>query len=154
MLDTIYARKLKVELPPEKTKVVEAEEGFEFLGFHLVKKRSKRNRDKSFCYCFPSQKAMKNIRMKVRTEIGKDYTKSLEKIIGKLNPLLRGWSNYFKWANSGEYFHRTELYVIRCLFCWNRGKRGGMKRRHKKLSSGELYRMGLYKLYGRIQHVY
>lgn len=150
----IMLKKLKLELTLEKTKIVEAEKGFDFLGFHLVKKRSKRNRDKFFCYCFPSQKAMKNIRKKIQAEIGRDYTKTLEKVIDKLNPILRGWSNYFKWTNSGEHLHKIELYVIQCLYRWNRRKRGGMRRRHKKLSSGELYRLGLYKLHGKIRHVY
>jgi len=150
----IMLKKLKLELTSEKTKIVEAEDGFDFLGFHLVRKRSKRNRDKFFCYCFPSQRSMRNIRKKVRTAIGKDYTKPAEEIIAELNPVLRGWSNYFKWANSGKHFHKTELYVIQCLYRWNRRKRGGMKRKHKKLSSKELYRLGLYKLPGKIQHVY
>ncbi len=147
-------KRLKLELSPEKTKMVEAEKGFDFLGFHLVKKKSKRNRDKSFCYCFPSQKAMKNIRNKIRIAIGRDYRKPLDELIEKLNPILRGWSNYFKWANSGKHFHKTEMYVIQCLYRWNRRKRGGKRRKHKKLSSDGLFRSGLYKLHGKIKHVY
>ncbi len=146
-------KRLKLELSTEKTKVVEAETGFDFLGFHLVKKRSKRHRDKFFCYCFPSQKAMKHIRKKVRTEIGRDYTKSAEEIITKLNPILRGWSNFFRWANSGKHFHKIDRYVSQSLYLWNKRKRGGIKRKHKKLSSAELIRLGLYQLQGKIQHV-
>lgn len=152
-LQTIL-RRLKLEFSSEKTQIIKAEEGFDFLGFHLVKKKSKRSRNKFFCYSFPSQKSMKSIRKKIRAAIGKDYTKSLDDIITNLNPILRGWSNYYRWANSGKHFHKTESYVIQCLYRWNKRKRGGTRRKHKKLSSVELFRLGLYQLYGKIQHVY
>jgi RNA-directed DNA polymerase len=146
--------KLRLELSAEKTRIVKAEDGFQFLGFQLVRKRSKKNSQKQFCYCFPSNKAMTRIRQKVRSTFGREYRRPVEENIKYLNPILRGWANYYSWANSGDHFHKIERYVIQSFYRWNRRKRQGMRGRFKRLSSNELYRKGLYRMHGTIKHVY
>jgi len=48
-----------------------------------------------------------------------------------LNPILRGWANYFSWLNSGEHFHKIGRYVIQRLNRWNRRKQQRVQRRYR-----------------------
>jgi len=148
-----FITKLKITLSEEKTHVVRAEEGFDFLGARLILKPTRRDRSRKFCYGFPSPKSMKRVRLKIRIEIGRDYRKSLEEMIQRLNPIVRGWANYFNWLNSAEHFHKIERYVIQSLNRWNRRKRGGMKRSYRRLTGKDFQEKGLYPLHGIIVHL-
>lgn len=149
-----FIARLKIELSAEKTRVVEAEAGFDFLGARLILKPTRRDRTRKFCYGFPSPKSMRRVRVKIRREIGRDFRKSLEEKIRRLNPIVHGWANYFNWLNSGEHFHKIERYIIQSLNRWNRRKKGGMKRSYRRLTGKDLQRKGLYPLHGTIVHLY
>jgi RNA-directed DNA polymerase len=149
-----FLARLRLTLSAEKTRVVEAERGFDFLGVRLVRKPTRRDRSRKFCYGFPSPQAMKRIRHKVRETVGRDYRRSLEEQIALLNPVLRGWANYFNWLNSAEHLHEVERYVIQRLNRWRRRKQGRVHRSYRKLSGKALVARGLYRITGRITHVY
>lgn len=149
-----FLSRLHLELSEEKTRQVEAERGFDFLGVRLVLKPTRRDRRRRFCYGFPSPKSMNRVRHKVREKVGRDYHRSLEEKIRYLNPLLRGWANYFSWLNSGEHFHKIGRYVIQRLNRWNRRKQGRVQRSYRRLTGNELFAKGLYRLSGTIAHVY
>ena len=149
-----FLGKLKLQLSAEKTKVVSAEEGFDFLGVRLHLKPTRKDRRRKFCYGFPTPKAMNRVRSNVRETLGRDYQKSLEHMITYLNPILRGWVNYYCWLNSAEHIHKIERYVMQKLNRWNRRKqkrvgRGG----YRKLHGLTLQKMGLYRMSGRIERV-
>ncbi|MGB7295623.1 MAG: reverse transcriptase domain-containing protein [Candidatus Aminicenantales bacterium] len=148
-----FVAKLKITLSEEKTRLVWAETGFDFLGAHLVLKPTRRDRNRKFCYGFPSPKSMKSIRKKIRAEIGRDYRKSLDEKIRGLNPVIRGWANYFNWLNSGEHFHKIERYVIQSLNRWNRRKKGGIKKSYRRLTGRDFQAYGLCPLHGTIAYL-
>jgi RNA-directed DNA polymerase len=152
-LDT-FMRKLHLRLSEEKTRIVRAEEGFDFLGALLILKPTRRDRTRRFCYGFPSPKSMNRVRQKLRETIGKDYDCSLEDKIELVNPILRGWANYFNWLNSGEHFHKVGRYVIQRLNRWQRRKQGRVRRSYRKLHGNDLYQRGLYRITGTIAYVY
>jgi len=145
-----FLKRLKLQLSPEKTQIINAEKGFDFLGARLVLKPTRKDRSKKFCYSFPSPKSMNKIREKIRTEIGRDYDKSLKTKIEYLNPILRGWSNYFCWMNSAEHFHKIGRYSIQRLNGWNRRKQKRVRRSYRRLSGKDLHGMGLFAMNGRI----
>lgn len=142
--------KLKLKLSEEKTQVVSAEQGFNFLGVRMVLNASRRSKGKKFCYGFPTNKSMKELRNKIKREFGKDYQPSLSHKIEYLNPILRGWANYYNWLNSGVQFRKIDKYVTRKLNLWNRTKRDAKKRKYKWLAGSDLYNQGLYKMSGQI----
>jgi group II intron reverse transcriptase/maturase len=148
-----FMGKLCLSLSEEKTRIVKAERGFDFLGARLVLKPTRRDRSRRFCYGFPSPKSMNRIRKKIRDEVGRDYQKCLEEKICRLNPLLRGWVNYFGWLNSGEQFHEVERYVMQRLNRWRRRKQGRVRRRYEKLRGSSLFALGLHRITGRITYV-
>jgi len=88
--------RLGLELHSEKTRVVQAAKGFDFLGVHfrLRPARKRNTRLKQICRRWPSNRSMARIKQKVRETIGRRYGTSLEEVIADLNPMIRGWNAY------------------------------------------------------------
>lgn len=111
---------LRLQLHPDKTRLVElglGKAGFDFLGCYL---RIVKSRFKKRCYLFrwPSVKAMKAVRTKIH-----DLTrrrrwagmKDIRDVIQVLNPVLRGWGNYFRTGNADKRFNQLDTYVWKRL---------------------------------------
>jgi RNA-directed DNA polymerase len=123
--------RLGLELHPEKTKLVNlsrGEEGFDFLGWHIRKRRSiQRYPRKGFVQRWPSKKAQLHIRRRVgELTSSKHSGKHLEDLIVMLNPVLRGWGQYFRTGNSDRKFNQIDDYVHDRLTHWLR-RRGGQR---------------------------
>lgn len=144
--------KLKLELSTEKTNVTSAEQGFNFLGVRLVLNNSRRSNNRKFCYGFPTNKSMKELRNKIRKEFGRDYQPSLAHKMEYLNPILRGWANYYNWLNSAMQFRKIDKYIVKKLNLWNRTKLQAKKKRYNWLRAEDLYNQGLHKLSGTISY--
>lgn len=116
---------LKLTLHPTKTRVVDmGQEGFDFLGFHFHKKKSKKS-GKLLPYNWPAPKAMKAVRSKIHfiTE-RKRLSNSLTEVIKFLNRAIRGWRNYFRSGNCTLKFQQLDRYVRNRLEQWVRSKQG------------------------------
>ncbi len=113
---------LGLTLNTEKTKIVDmrnGKEGFDFLGFHHRQSMSKRYR-KRYTVKFPRKESVKKLKRNVREMIGtRDILKlSLKEVTEIINPILRGWMNYFKFGNSSKIFNRMDSYVHERLALW------------------------------------
>jgi group II intron reverse transcriptase/maturase len=116
---------LKLKLHPTKTRVVDmGREGFDFLGFHFHKKKSKKS-GKLLPYNWPAQKAMKAVRSKIHliTE-RRRVSNPLSEVIKFLNRVIRGWRNYFRIGNCTLKFQQLDHYVRIRLEQWVRSKQG------------------------------
>ncbi len=154
---------LGLELPPDKTRVVdlrEGKEGFDFLGCHLHARMSGRlweqyGKVRNYLHRWPSQRSMKRARARVkaltdRSQVGME----LEAVIERLNLFLRGWGNYFRTGNAAIKFVTMDRYVAWRL----RGLL--LKKRGRNLRAGQADRwtrtwfhdQGLYKLMGTIRY--
>src|SRR5205807_77465 len=97
---------LGLELHPDKTKVVDlrqGREGLDFLGCHFRARMSGRLWEQKrivryYLQRWPSQAAMKRLRGKIRDRTGRNRVgvRDVRFLIEELNPLLRGWGNYFR----------------------------------------------------------
>lgn len=154
---------LGLELHPEKTKVVdlrEGREGFDFLGAHFRARASgklmERGIRRYYLHRWPSKRAMKSIRAKVKAKTGRNRTgvSDIREVIADLNPLLRGWGNYFRTGNAADRFIEIDRYVA-----W-RLKRLLVKRHGRNLRAGQADRwtrqwfgeQGLHQLMGTIRY--
>ena len=83
----------------------EGADGFDFLGFHLRLVKSRRYGRWHF-QRWPSGRAMASIRTKVKaiTAPRSRLKHSKGALVAELNPVLRGWRNYFPWGNSSRKF--------------------------------------------------
>jgi group II intron reverse transcriptase/maturase len=155
--------RLGLELHSEKTRTVDLSrggEGFDFLGCHLRKRMSGRlwERTRRRVYYLqrcPSQRAMRRIRQRVRdlTPRGRCH-ENLRTVIADLNPVLRGWAQYFRTGNATDHFVDLDRYVERRL----RGLR--CKRANGRLAAGQIMEwdraffegLGLCRLRGTIRY--
>jgi len=116
---------LKLTLHSTKTRVVDmGQDGFDFLGFHFHKKKSKKS-GKLLPYIWPSQKAMMSIRSKIHfiTERMR-LSNTLPEVIKFLNRVIRGWRNYFRIGNCTLKFQQLDRFVRYRLEQWLRAKIG------------------------------
>ena len=117
--------RLKLELHPEKTRKVDltdGKEGFDFLGCHLHMRMSgklweEQRLRRYYLQRWPSKRSMKRVRAKVkeRTDRRTSGVGDVRVIIDGLNPLLRGWGNYFRTGNAARKFLQIDRYVVRRL---------------------------------------
>jgi group II intron reverse transcriptase/maturase len=107
-----FMKRLKLTLHPEKTRLVHMDiAGFEFLGFHFHKSQSK-STGKIAPFFWPSSKAMKLVRSKIHECTDrKMFRLTMEMTVSKVNPIIRGWKNYFKVGNSTKKFQQLDDYV-------------------------------------------
>jgi RNA-directed DNA polymerase len=117
--------RLRLTINEEKTRLTTAQDGFDFLGVHFRKAPGRRDPRRSWCYAWPSRQSMKRLRNKVRTALGRDKRPSLQDKIRQLNPILRGWGNYFRPLNSSEQFRKLDRYTWWKLERWLRRKHDG-----------------------------
>lgn len=116
---------LKLTLHSTKTRVVDmGQEGFDFLGFHFHKKKSKKS-NKLLPYIWASPKAMMSVRSKIHliTERMR-LSNSLTEVIKFLNQVIRGWRNYFRIGNCALKFQQLDRFVRYRLEQWVRAKLG------------------------------
>jgi group II intron reverse transcriptase/maturase len=156
--------RLKLELHPEKTRRVDlswGKQGFDFLGCHLRKRLSGRiwaseRKRVYFLHRWPSAKAMKRVRERIREKTGsrRAGVKDARVLIAHLNPVLRGWGNYFRTGNAGNKFGQVDSYV------WERLVRFMVRRKGRNLRAGDVgnwtedffHGLGLYRLRGTIRY--
>ncbi|MCL6592115.1 MAG: group II intron reverse transcriptase/maturase [Firmicutes bacterium] len=140
--------RLKLTLHPLKTKIVHMKDkGFDFLGFHFHKLKAKSN-GKLYPYLWPTQKALKAIRETIRekTKRRSSYQK-LAEIVKDLNPVIRGWRNYFRVGNSTAKFQALDWYVGYRLLRWAVKRHGGPKEQVRQIFKLWYPRSGVEKFY-------
>ena len=116
---------LKLALHPTKTRVVDmGQDGFDFLGFHFHKKKSRKS-GKLLPYIWASPKSMMNIRRKIHSITErKRLSNSPDEVIKFLNRVIRGWRNYFRIGNCALKFQQLDRYIRYRLEQWVRAKLG------------------------------
>ena len=158
----VILARLGLELHPEKTRRVElydGKEGFDFLGCHLHKRLSGRLLEKKgkrlyFLQRWPSQRSMQRIRQRVKdlTPRGRCHA-DVREVIADLNPVLRGWGQYFRTGNAASRFNQLDGYV------WRRLRQLRVERKGRNLQPGEadawsreyFWRLGLHRLRGTVR---
>lgn len=134
-----------LELHPAKTRLVDADNGsFDFLGFNF-RKVWNRKRTRRFALVLPSQKARASIRSKIRELTRYERTDKVEAVIQDINPVIRGWVNYFRVGHSSEAFNKTRHYIVQKVMRYVRRKQLRRGYGWKTLTSDVLYgRWGLF----------
>ena len=155
--------RLGLKLHPQKTRRVVltgGQEGFDFLGCHLHKRMSGRlwqqkGLRRYYLQNWPSRKAMNRVRERVRelTPRGRCH-RDVRGVIAELNPVLRGWGQYFRTGNAANHFIDVDDYVV------NRLRSLRIKRAGRHLWSGQARHwdrdyfesLGLHRLRGTIRY--
>lgn len=140
--------RLKLTLHPTKTRIVDmGREGFDFLGFHFHKLKSKQS-NKLLPYIWPSQQAMEAVRARIRQiTTRKRLSNPVEEVVKYLNKVIRGWRNYFRIGNSTKKLQEQDRYVRQRLQQFIRSGKGGRGRWDEKSFEALLAHSGLEAFY-------
>ncbi|MDE1675580.1 group II intron maturase-specific domain-containing protein, partial [Nocardia gipuzkoensis] len=92
-----------LRLSEAKTMITHIDEGLDFLGWRIQRHR-KRGTTKQFVYTYPAKKALEAITVKVKKTCRTDINRPLPALLHRLNPVLRGWCNYFRDGVSSSTF--------------------------------------------------
>jgi RNA-directed DNA polymerase len=151
--------RLGLELHPEKTRAVDLTGGrgcFDFLGCTVRKRRSiLRAPQLHYMQRWPCARALKRVRERVHelTTVRGNSASGVRDLITSLNPVLRGWGNYFSTGNADAKFGQIDAYVHERIRRWL-WRRGGQRRRFRARCwpPARLFALGLYRLQGTVRY--
>jgi group II intron reverse transcriptase/maturase len=154
-------KQLGVELHPQKTRIVHAQDGFEFLGYKIKRGKKKLYLPESkirsqarqgALYAYPKEKSIRRFMDRVRQRTKRKVPLPTKELIEELNPLLRGWGEYYKRAHVRLLFNRLDRWIVHRIWShrFKHWRNAGWKRLPQKM----LYReFGLVNLVGLIPSI-
>jgi len=107
-----------------KTRIIHIREGLNFLGFHIRKFGS---REEKLLTVPQKEKVLKHVRA-IRSYLDAHKQTPAGKVIKELNPVIRGWANYYRHSVAKDVFSKVRHVQWRMLWIW-------AKRRHPNKSS-------------------
>ena len=110
-----------LSLSAEKTKVTHIEEGFDFLGFNLRKYKGK-------LLIKPAKENVKSFLQEIRRMVKGNKMAKQATLIEKLNPVIKGWANYYQHVVAKKTFNTMDHEIWKVLWQW-------AKRRHSNKSN-------------------
>ena len=117
--------KLGVTLNRAKTRIVHIAQGFEFLGFKiqrgkgqfkLTRDRIKSTLNRQNLYAIPTQKSVDRFRDQIRTWTQRRTSLRMGELINAINPIIRGWGNYYCRSRVRKRFHQLDGWIVRRLW--------------------------------------
>ncbi|WP_462321927.1 group II intron reverse transcriptase/maturase [Halochromatium sp.] len=145
---------LGVTLHTGKTRIVHVRQGFDFLGYKL--KRGQRplrlapgkirsGVRQGNLYAFPRAKSIQHFKDQIRRRTRRKAPLGTQELIEQINPVIRGWGQYYCKAHVRKLFQRLDGWIVRRLWShrYKRWRNGGWKRLPERRLYGEY---GLVKL--------
>ena len=117
-----FLKERGLELSEEKTLITHVDDGFDFLGFNIRAYNGK-------MLIKPTKKNVQRLIQKVGEITRQHRTATAEKLVVKLNPVLRGWANFYRHVVSKRTFSKVDHLVWEKLWMW-------AKRRHPNKGKG------------------
>jgi group II intron reverse transcriptase/maturase len=121
---TFLKERLGVDLHSGKTRIVHVNHGFEFLGYkvkrgkglRIAAKRRSAPTNPQNLYAMPRGKSVRQFRDQIRSLTRRKAPVTLREMIEAINPIIRGWGNYFKKANVRVLFRQLDGWIERRLW--------------------------------------
>ena len=146
--------KLGVTLNTGKTRIVHVRHGFEFLGYKIKQGKRPLRLQGSMIksgvrggmrYAFPRAKSIRHFKDQIRRRTRRKAPVSTQELIDELNPVIRGWGQYYCKAHVRRLFHQLDGWIVRRLWShrYKRWRNAGWKRLPERRLYGEY---GLVKL--------
>jgi RNA-directed DNA polymerase len=106
----------------EKTRVVHLEEGFDFLGFNVRRYGGK-------LLIKPSKAAVQRLRERLTDEMKALRGANAPAVLKRLNPIIRGWSAYYRTVVSSQVFKRLDHHMWTLTYKWAKHSHPNKSRR-------------------------
>jgi RNA-directed DNA polymerase len=133
-----------LRLAEEKTGVWHINEGFDFLGMRIQRKR-KRGSSKVFVYSWPSKKALASIMARIKAITRQGTDQPLSDLLRQINAALRGWTVYFRHGCSKQTFDYLGRYTWLRVVGW-------LRRKHRRATWESIRRRYLATPAGLVPH--
>jgi RNA-directed DNA polymerase len=95
----------------DKTRIVHLDDGVDFLGFNVRRYRGK-------LLIKPSTAAVKLIRARLTAEMRALRGHNAQMVLIRLNPIIRGWSAYYRHVVSARVFNELDRHVWMLVYKW------------------------------------
>jgi RNA-directed DNA polymerase len=121
-----------LEVHPDKTKIVHINDGFDFLGFNIKEypdNAYKTGIKRGILLVQPSSESIITVKRKISETVKKYPNAKPGTLIRELNPILRGWSNYYRIGSSRSAFRNISKHVFTSLKYWIYHKHGRNQKR-------------------------
>jgi len=102
--------KLKLTLNRSKTKVTRLTEGFDFVGYNFVKRKSPTS-GKNTIYIFPAKSSEQKIRNSIKYKTSWRAPIQPEQFVKQINTMVRGWTNYYLHTNASQAFRKLQRFI-------------------------------------------
>jgi RNA-directed DNA polymerase len=123
-------------LSAEKTRIVHLTDGFDFLGFHIRHYPAPQTSRSGYQLLIkPSKKSVTELRKHLRTLWRQLRGQSVQVVLARLNPIIRGWANYFRTVVSSTTFQKLDAWLVR---------RAGHYARHAHPDKSKAWRLRKY----------
>jgi group II intron reverse transcriptase/maturase len=136
------AKRMELTLTRDKTRVTRVTDGFDCIGFNLVKRQSPRS-GKQAIDIFPAQSAQQKMRNRLQYLTSRRAPITPKAFVAMVHPIVTGWANYFRHPNASQAFRGLQRFVNirfrRYLTQRSKGRGFGWKR----FPNSQLYAMGL-----------
>jgi group II intron reverse transcriptase/maturase len=149
--------KLGVILHAEKTRIVHIQYGFEFLGYK-IKRGSRRltlqaekirsGVTEGSLYAFPRSKSIEHFKEQIRKLSRRKAPISVYELIEDLNPVIRGWGNYYSRSHIRKLFNKLDRWIVHRIwsFKYKRWRNNGWKELPESILYGDLGLVNLVSL--------
>ena len=154
---------LGVAINPRKTRIVHVKQGFEFLGYKI--KRGNRPMrlpagkirsgiKAGALYAYPRQKSIRHFKDQIRHLTCRRAPVTTAELIQQINPILRGWGEYYKRAHVRGLFHQLDGWIVRRLWShrFRRWRCSGWRTLPSTKLYGELGLVNLVRLIPSVAH--
>lgn len=136
------ATRMELTLNRDKTRVTRLTDGFNFIGYQFVKRKSPRS-GKNTIYIFPAKSAQQKIRNRLKYLTSRRAPISPKAFVDMVNPIVTGWVNYFRHTNASQACRGLQRFIHirfrRYVTQRSKGRGFGWKR----FPNSKLYAMGL-----------
>jgi RNA-directed DNA polymerase len=102
----------------DKTRVVHVEDGFSFLGFDICRRVDRQGSGKLLIT--PSKESVKRLRKRLAADVRSMHGANAAAVVFRLNPVIRGWSAYYRSVVSGRVFTGLDHHVWHLTYRWAR----------------------------------
>ena len=136
------AKRRALTLNEDKTHITKLTDGFDFIGFNFVKRKSPMS-GKNTLYNFPAKSAQQKICNRLKYLTCRRAPNSPEEFTALVKPVVMGGVKYFRHPNASDAFRRLQRFVNtrfrRYLTDRSKGRGFGWKRH----PNSKLYAMGI-----------
>jgi group II intron reverse transcriptase/maturase len=118
---------LGVVLNEQKTRIVHVTQGFEFLGYkvkrgkrklHLPAHKIRSGTQPYSLYVYPTQKSIDRFKEQIRKRTRRKAGVTVQQLIEDINPIIRGWGQYYCKAHVRGLFNRLARWIVQRLWSY------------------------------------